>query len=57
MSLDSLKASTRFLVPSVIYAINNNIYYAGLTLVPPPIWLILCSARTVVTASVYKVIT
>jgi hypothetical protein len=39
----------------VLYAINNNIYFVGLTLVPPPIWLILCSFRTVVTASVYKV--
>merc|ERR1712018_290661 len=53
-SLQSLMSSLRFLLPSVLYAINNNIYYAGLTLVPPPIWLILCSIRTVVTASIYK---
>ena len=46
---------TQFLVPSILYAVNNNIYFAGLTLVPPPIWLILCSFRTVVTASLYKV--
>ena len=54
-SLQSLRSSLRFLLPSVLYAINNNIYYAGLTLVPPPIWLILCSIRTVVTAMIYKV--
>lgn len=53
-NLQSLKGSLRFLLPSVLYAINNNIYYAGLTLVPPPIWLILCSIRTVVTATIYK---
>merc|ERR1712012_226293 len=53
-SVQSLRSSLRFLLPSVLYAINNNIYYAGLTLVPPPIWLILCSIRTVVTASIYK---
>ena len=54
-SLQSLRSSLRFVLPSVLYAINNNIYYAGLTLVPPPIWLILCSIRTVVTAMIYKV--
>merc|ERR1712141_326143 len=53
-SFQSIRSSLRFLLPSVLYAINNNIYYAGLTLVPPPIWLILCSIRTVVTASIYK---
>ena len=50
----SLRKSMKFLLPSVIYAVNNNIYLAGLILVPPPIWVILCSFRTVVTASMYK---
>jgi hypothetical protein len=45
----------RFVLPSLLYAVNNNIYYAGLMLVPPPIWIILTSFRTVVTASLYKV--
>ena len=55
-SFDSatLRKSMKFLLPSVIYAVNNNIYLAGLILVPPPIWVILCSFRTVVTASMYK---
>jgi len=53
-SLQSLRGSLRFLLPSVLYAMNNNIYYFGLTLVPPPIWLMLCSIRTVVTATIYK---
>eukprot|EP00090_Calanus_glacialis_P043853 TRINITY_DN7774_c0_g1_i4.p1 TRINITY_DN7774_c0_g1~~TRINITY_DN7774_c0_g1_i4.p1 ORF type:complete len:367 (-),score=97.63 TRINITY_DN7774_c0_g1_i4:55-1155(-) len=52
----SLRKSTKFLLPSIIYALNNNIYLAGLLLVPPPIWIILCSFRTVVTASLYKFI-
>ena len=42
----SLRASLKFLLPSVIYAVNNNIYLAGLILVPPPIWVgvkILCT--------------
>jgi len=52
----SLRKSFKFLLPSLIYAINNNLYLAGLLLVPPPIWIILCSFRTVVTASLYKFI-
>jgi len=52
--VDNLKQSVKFLLPSVIYAINNNIYFKGLLLVPPPVWLILTSFRTVVTASLYK---
>jgi len=51
---DNLKQSLKYLLPSVLYAVNNNIYFAGLILVPPPVWLILCSFRTVVTASIYK---
>jgi len=46
----------RFLLPSVLYAVNNNIYFIGLTLVPPPIWIILCAMRTAITATVYKFI-
>ena len=46
--------SLKFLLPSIIYTINNNIYLAGLIHVPPPVWMILCSFRTVVTVCVYK---
>merc|ERR1712080_607541 len=52
----TLRHSFKFLLPSLLYAINNNIYFAGLMLVPPPIWIILGSFRTVVTASLYKFI-
>ena len=41
---------------NVYVSVNNNIYFAGLMLVPPPIWIILGSFRTVVTASLYKFI-
>ena len=55
--LDSVtvRQSFRFLLPSFLYALNNNIYLVGLTLVTPPIWIILCSVRTFITANVYKV--
>ena len=52
----SIRASLKFLLPSLIYTVNNNIYLAGLILVPPPIWIILCSFRTIVTACIYKFI-
>ena len=51
----SLRQSVKFLIPSIFYAVNNNIYFIGLMYVPPPIWIILCSFRTVITATVYKV--
>jgi len=52
----SIRQSIKFLVPSIFYTINNNIYFVGLMYVPPPIWIILCSFRTVITATVYKFI-
>jgi len=52
----TLRHSMKFLLPSLLYAVNNNIYFAGLMLVPPPIWIILGSFRTVVTATLYKFI-
>ena len=51
----NIKKAVRFLLPSLLYAINNNIYYYGITLVPPPIWIILLSFRTIITATLYKV--
>ena len=51
----TVRQSFRFLVPSFLYALNNNIYLVGLTMVTPPIWIILCSVRTFFTANVYKV--
>ena len=56
LNKQSVRASLKFLLPSVIYAVNNNIYLAALILVPPPIWVILCSFRTVITVCLYKFI-
>ena len=33
----ALRRSLRFLLPSLLYAANNNIYLLGLSLVPPPV--------------------
>ena len=56
ISWGTFRNSLRFLVPAILYGINNNVYFLGLTLVAPPIWLILCSFRTIITACTYKVI-
>ena len=56
LNKQSVIASLKFIIPSVIYAVNNNIYLAALILVPPPIWVILCSFRTAITACLYKFI-
>eukprot|EP00096_Caligus_rogercresseyi_P006532 TRINITY_DN2302_c0_g1_i1.p1 TRINITY_DN2302_c0_g1~~TRINITY_DN2302_c0_g1_i1.p1 ORF type:complete len:338 (-),score=29.17 TRINITY_DN2302_c0_g1_i1:196-1209(-) len=55
MNAETFKSSLKYVIPSLLYAVNNNIYFFGLTLVPPPIWLILCSMRTLVTAFIYRV--
>ena len=55
MDLITIRQSLKFLIPSICYAVNNNIYFVGLLYVPPPIWIILCSFRTVITATLYKV--
>jgi len=54
MDITSLRQSLRFLIPSILYTVNNNIYFIGLTFVTPPIWIILCSFRTALTALVYR---
>jgi len=46
--------SLKYLLPSIFYGVNNNLYLLGLTMVAPPVWNILISVRTVITACVYK---
>ena len=55
-TVESLFASLPFIVPSLIYVVSNNAYFYGLTLVAPPIWLILVSMKTFVSAVTYKFI-
>jgi len=52
----SLYASLKFLLPSIIYVVNNNIYLAAILLVPPPIWQILCSIRAIFSVIIYKIL-
>ena len=55
MSKSRARYSLRFLVPGIIYAVNNNLYMYALTMIAPPIWVILVSMRTVITTLSYKV--
>ncbi|XP_059081889.1 uncharacterized protein LOC131879550 isoform X3 [Tigriopus californicus] len=54
ISLGLIVESFKFIVPGLLYALNNNIYFEGLRLVPPGIWMVLCSFRTAVTVFSYK---
>jgi len=56
MSKSRARYSLRFLVPGIIYAVNNNLYMYALTMIAPPIWVILVSMRTVITTLSYKFI-
>ena len=53
-TLCSCKISFKFLVPSVCYAINNNMFFLAMYYTTPPIWNILCQMRVIFTAIVYK---
>jgi len=55
-SLKSLKLSILYAIPSLIYAINNNIYYYALHYTTPPVWNIIIQLRIVFTALLYRVI-
>ncbi len=54
-SVSNLKASAPFVLPSLLYVFSNNAYFYGITLVSPPIWSILVSIKTFVSAVTYKV--
>lgn len=53
---EPLTLSWKFIIPSVIYAINNNLYYFALNIVAPPIWMVIIQSRVVLTALAYKFI-
>ncbi|CAM1300402.1 Uncharacterised protein at_DN0492 [Pycnogonum litorale] len=46
--------SVKFVIPSLLYTINNNLYYYALNIVPPPIWMVIIQIRVVLTALVYR---
>ena len=52
----TLKASFLYVIPSLIYAVNNNVYYYALHYTTPPIWNIIIQLRIVFTAFTYRVI-
>ena len=55
-SLGSVKLSILYAVPSLIYAINNNVYYFALHYTTPPVWNIIIQMRIVFTALLYRVV-
>ncbi|CAN7947022.1 unnamed protein product, partial [Ixodes hexagonus] len=49
-----MRPSFKFIVPSVIYMLTNNIFFYVLHFVTPPIWLVLVQCKVVLTLLVYK---
>ena len=43
------------MAPSLIYALSNNVHYYGITLMTPPILVILLSIKTTISALTFKV--
>ena len=52
--LHQVKISLWYAVPSVIYVVNNNVYYLALHYTTPPVWNILIQLRVILTALTYK---
>ena len=46
--------SFAYLIPSTLYALNNNIYFVALYFTTPPVWNILMQSRVITTALVYR---
>lgn len=53
--LRNVRISLLYLIPSVTYAINNNIGYYALHYTTPPVWNVLTQMRTVFMALIYRV--
>lgn len=52
--INKVKFSMWYAIPSVIYAINNNIFYYALHYATPPLWSILIQLRIPFTALAYR---
>ena len=55
-SFSSLKLSRLYILPSLLYAINSNIYFAAMHYTTPPFWNILLQLRVIFTAIMYRVV-
>lgn len=49
-----VRPSVKFILPSVIYMLTNNIFLYALHFVTPPIWLVLVQCKVLLTLLVYK---
>lgn len=55
LGIFNVKFAWKFAIPSVIYAINNNLHYLALIYTTPPVWTALMQLRLVMTAGVYRI--
>jgi drug/metabolite transporter (DMT)-like permease len=52
--LQHMKISLWYAIPSVIYVVNNNVFYLALNYTTPPVWNILIQLRVILTALTYR---
>ena len=52
--MHDIKISFLYLIPSLAYAVNNNIYFLAMHYTTPPVWSILLQLRTVFLALIYR---
>ena len=52
--LKQMKISLWYAIPSVVFVVNNNIFYLALHYTTPPVWNILIQLRVILTALTYK---
>lgn len=50
----TVKLSPKYLIPSLCYAVNNNLFYLAMYYTTPPVWNILTQMRVIFTAFVYR---
>ena len=55
-TLSQVRLSPLYAVPSLIYALNNNMYLYALHYTTPPVWNIVIQVRILVAAMAYRVV-
>ncbi|XP_077546806.1 CMP-sialic acid transporter-like [Haemaphysalis longicornis] len=49
-----MRPSPKFLLPSLIYTLTNNIFFFALHYVTPAVWIVLVQCKIIITLCVYK---
>lgn len=56
IQMETWNPSVRFSLPAMCYFLTNLMYLGALTIVSPPVWMVLIQTRTLYTAAAYKIV-